>query len=126
VSELPTGATRWIRISSRTVHIGALAVVVGGEMFGADQQTLLPSLVLLGVSGGLLMATDLGGEHPYLREVRGMAVLVKLGLIAVSVWWVTGRLLLLFGVIALSSVVSHMPGRYRYYALWGPQRDDRR
>jgi putative copper export protein len=114
---------RWLRIACRTIHIATLAVVVGGVMFGASPDQLgvwVGGVVLTGMA---LMTTDLLGTDPYLRLVHGMAMLVKLALLALAVWFDGARLVLLFVVVAISSVVSHMSGRYRHHPVWGEPMD---
>ncbi len=114
---------RWFRIACRTIHIATLAVVVGGEMFGASGDQLGVWMGGVVLSGMALMTTDLLGVEPYLRLVHGMAMVVKLVLLALAVWLVSARLALLFAVIVISSVVSHMSGRYRHIPLWGEPMD---
>ncbi len=115
---------RWFRIACRTIHIATLAVVVGGVTFGASADQLGVWVGGVVLSGMALMTSDLLGTDPYLRLVHGMAMLVKLALLALAVWFVSARLGLLFFVVALSSVVSHMSGRYRHYPVWGKPMDD--
>lgn len=114
---------RWFRIICRTIHIATLAVVVGGVMFGASAEQLgiwTGGVVLTGMA---LMTTDLLGSDPYLRLVHGGAMVVKLVMLGLAVWLVSLRLPLLFAVIVLSGVVSHMSGKYRHYPLWGEPMD---
>jgi hypothetical protein len=108
---------RWLRITSRTAHILAASVLVGGHYFSVPADSLRPWLYGVLGTGALLWATDLGQGWAYLREVRGLTVLVKIALVAsVALLW-PYRVAILFGVALLSGIVSHMPGRYRYYAI---------
>ena len=53
----------------------------------------------------------------WLVQVRGVVTLVKIILVAaVAVCW-TARVWLLTAALVIGAVVSHMPGRYRYYSL---------
>ncbi len=53
----------------------------------------------------------------WLVQIRGVATLVKLVLVAsISLLW-DWRIFLLTLVIAIGVVTSHMPGRYRYYSF---------
>jgi hypothetical protein len=53
----------------------------------------------------------------WLVQIRGVATLVKLGLVAsIAALW-DWRIFLLTLVVAIGVVTSHMPGRYRYYSL---------
>ncbi|MBI4701329.1 MAG: hypothetical protein HY744_09250 [Deltaproteobacteria bacterium] len=108
---------RWFRIACRTAHLATMGVLVGGHVFAVAPDSLRPWLYATIASGAALMAPDLLEDWRYLRELRGASLLVKMAMVAaVAVFW-EQRLLLLFAVVVLSSVVSHMPGRYRYWVL---------
>ncbi len=48
---------------------------------------------------------------------KGLVVLTKLGLLlTIPLFW-EARVVLLLAVVALSSVASHMPARYRNYSV---------
>ncbi len=108
---------RWIRIGFRTGHIAASTALVGGHVFGVDAGRLEPWLWATVITGVALIGTDLYQSLLWLREVRGAAVLAKAALLlAIPVWW-DARVPILFAVIVIGSVVSHMPGRYRYWVI---------
>ena len=117
---------RWLRISFRSSHILCISVLVGGHFFATPAHALRPWLYAVIGTGAGLWATDLGQGWEYLREVRAVTVLVKLALVASVAWLWDWRVPILFAVVLLSGVVSHMPGRYRYYALGrgAPASDD--
>jgi hypothetical protein len=117
---------RWLRIASRSSHLLCIAVLVGGHFFAAPADRLGPWLYAVIGTGAVLWATDLGQGWQYLREVRAVTVMVKLALVASVAWLWDWRVPILFAVVLLSGVVSHMPGRYRYYALGrgAPESDD--
>jgi len=63
------------------------------------------------------MALEIYRTPVWLGQVRGMATLVKIALVgAVAVYW-DARLWLLTAAAIIGGVVSHMPGRYRYYSF---------
>jgi hypothetical protein len=63
------------------------------------------------------MALEIYRTPIWLGQVRGVATLTKIGLVAaVAVYW-DARLWLLTAAAIIGGVVSHMPGRYRYYSL---------
>lgn len=112
-----TGAMRWLRITLRTVHIIGSCFVVGGHAFGADKADVMPWLYVAIGSGALMIATYLTEGWLWFREVRGIAVLFKSALlIAIPFWW-DARVPILIAVIVIGSIVSHMPGRYRYWVV---------
>jgi hypothetical protein len=108
---------RWLRIGCRTTHLLCMAMLVGGHFFAQAADTLRPWLYGTIATGAGLWATDLGQGWQYLREVRAMTVLLKLVLVASVAWLWDWRVPMLFAVVLLSGVVSHMPGRYRYWTL---------
>lgn len=108
---------RWVRTSLRTAHIAAFSGLVGGHVFAASPAQLQPWLIATIASGGGLVALSLYQSMAWLREVRGVAILLKLGLLCIIPLWWSARLPILFAIIVLSSYVSHMPGRYRYWVL---------
>lgn len=113
------GPRRWFRISMRTVHIASIVGLVGGVLFAVPLERLSSWAAATVLSGSLLIATDLADDRPYLRELRAMAMLLKLAILAVAYFVAPWRMVLLFAVIAISSVVSHMPGRLRYHRPFG-------
>lgn len=63
------------------------------------------------------MVADLHASAAVLVEVRGIAVLIKLVLLAlVPVFW-DARITLMVTSLVIGSIVSHMPKRYRHKAL---------
>jgi hypothetical protein len=116
---------RWLRIVARTAHILSGGVLVGGHLLAVAPDPLRPWLYGTLTSGALLWATDLGQGLGYLREVRALTVLLKIALVAAAAVAWEARVPLLVAVVLVSGVVSHMPGRYRYWVLGrGPRRDD--
>ncbi len=91
--------------------------LVGGHLFEVDPGRLLPFLVATAASGAALMALECWATSEWLFMGKGLAVLLKLGLLAlIPVFW-EHRLLLLFGIIGVASVGAHMPSRFRHRSL---------
>jgi hypothetical protein len=111
------GARAW-SIAFRTLHLAAFGVLLGGHAFAVDAEKLLPSLWLTILSGIGLMALEVYAQGLYwLFLGKGLAVLVKLGLLlAIPFFW-EARIWLLLLVVGIASVGSHMPGRYRHYSF---------
>ena len=108
---------RAVRVISRTAHIVCLAVLLGGHFFEAPKERLLPWLYGVIATGGVLMATDLWQSWRWFREVRGAATVAKVALLSlVPIFW-HARVFILIAVVVIGSVVSHMPGRYRYWVI---------
>ncbi len=105
---------RGLRIALRTAHILTAGVLLGGHVFAVPTAALEPWLWLAVVSGVLLFATDLYASFVVLFELHGLAVLLKLILLAlVPVFW-EQRVALLIMMLIVGGIVSHLPGRWRH------------
>ena len=108
---------RVLRTGIRTAHIIAFSSLYGGHMYDLSAERLLPALIATLATGGGFMALEVYSAPVWLVQLRGVATLVKLGLVAsVAVFW-DWSVFLLTIVTAIGVVTSHMPGRYRYYSL---------
>jgi hypothetical protein len=108
---------RVLRTSLRTAHIVAFSALYGGHVYGVAPERLVPALIATIATGGAFMALEVYSAPVWLVQVRGVATLVKLVLVAsVAVLW-DWSVFLLTIVTAIGVVTSHMPGRYRYYSL---------
>jgi hypothetical protein len=115
----PRPGARWIRTTLRTLHILAFAALFGGHVFDVPPERLGAAFAAAWVSGVLFMAFEVWRTPIWLIQLRGIATFAKLGLLlllAVEPPWAT-RVALLALVATIGSVVSHMPGRLRYYSL---------
>lgn len=113
---LPYGRA-W-NIGARTAHIAAMAVLVGGHAYDVPAAHLYPALWATIGTGALLTgieAFSLG--FGWVAQGRGLMVVGKLSLLlAIPFAW-PARLPILLLVIALASVGSHMPARFRYASI---------
>ena len=117
VTPRPLPGVRVIRTGLRTAHLLAFGALYGGHVYSIPAPRLWPALLATVTSGGALMALEIYRTPLWLGQVRGLATLVKIGLVvAVAVYW-DSRLWLLTTAAIIGSVSSHMPGRYRYYSL---------
>lgn len=111
---------RWARpvqLVLRSLHIAAMALVVGGIPFGADFQALRGPILLTLVSGVLLFAVDLAKDLAILTQGSGVAVLLKLGLLGLGVLQPAARLPWYLAATLVASVGSHMPGTWRHFSF---------
>lgn len=108
---------RAISIGLRTFHIAAIGILLGGHVFDVPADRLFVWLLLSLISGAGLIGIELYGSCKWLYQGKGVLVLLKLLLLAaVALWW-EQRVALLLAVLAIGSVGSHMPGRFRYYSI---------
>ena len=112
-----TSAKRWIKISLRTLHLLAVAGVGGGILFGLEKDLWINYWWLAMASGVLMMLVDIISNPVWLVQVRGVSIFIKLILLAclgANPDW-DGFLMML--IIIISAVISHAPGKLRYYSL---------
>ncbi len=113
----PLPGARAIRTTLRTAHVAAFSILYGGHVYGIAPQSLRPALLATIMSGGALMALETYRTPLWLVQVRGLATFAKIALVAgVAACWDL-RVALLTAAVVIGTVVSHMPGRYRYYSV---------
>jgi hypothetical protein len=109
---------RWLKISLRTLHLLGVAGVGGGVLFALEQHLWLNYWWLALVSGTLMMLIDLIANPVWMVQIRGIVVLVKLILLLLLGSNPDWDRFLLFVIIIMSAVISHAPGKLRYYSLY--------
>ena len=108
---------RALNIALRTLHIGAMGILLGGHAFDVAPERLYLSLWWVVGTGVALAALEAWPRWSWFHELRGVMTVAKVGLMcAVPLLW-EDRLILLLAVVALGSVASHMPRRFRHYSL---------
>ena len=119
VLEKPRGlpyARAW-NIATRTAHIAVTGVLVGGNAFDVEPDRLLVWMYLSIVTGALLVFIEAYPSFRWFYQGRGVFVYCKLFLLCLIPWMWSYRVAILFAVIIIASVGSHMPGRFRYYSF---------
>jgi len=110
---------RWLSISMRTLHLMGIAGLAGAYLFQLPEAQWLPYLWLAVLSGVVMAVTEVVTDGIWLLQVRGQAIFLKLFLLS-TVFWLfdepQSSVYLL--VILISGVISHAPGKVRYYSLW--------
>lgn len=108
---------RALRTTLRTAHLVAFGALYGGHLYGVPADRLWPALLATVATGGAFMSLEIYCTPLWLGQLRGVATLVKIALIAaVAIFWDV-RVWLLTATIIIAGVASHMPGRYRYYSV---------
>jgi hypothetical protein len=79
---------RSLRTGLRTAHVVAFAALYGGHVYGVAAERLLPALIATIATGGAFLALEVWSAPVWLVQIRGVAALVKLALVAsVAVLW---------------------------------------
>ncbi len=105
---------RALGLALRTAHLMTFGALLGGHLFAVDTTRLMPFLIATVASGLGLIALELASTCAWLFMGKGLAVLLKLLLLLmVPVFW-EYRVPLLLLTVAMASVGSHMPSRFRH------------
>jgi len=108
---------RPLRTTLRTAHLIATGILYGGHVYGIPAERLWPALLGTIGSGAAFVALEVYSMPLWIVQIRGLASLAKILIVAaVAVWWDI-RVWLLTLAVVIGSVGSHMPGKYRYYSV---------
>ncbi len=107
-------AHRWLGVIFRTAHIASFGILLGGHVFDVPSSRLVPFLVAALATGAALMALEVASTCLWLAMGKGIAVLVKLALIALIPFFWDARVPLLLAALVIASVGAHMPSRLRH------------
>jgi hypothetical protein len=110
-------ALRWINVILRGLHL-ATVILLGAALLGAP---LVSSQVAIAVaaSGFAMLALDVWRKPQHLREAAGIAVLLKLVLVAWMVFDAAAQHVLFWVIVAGSAISAHAPARFRHAILLG-------
>ena len=113
----PVPAARLLRTMLRTAHLIAAGALYGGHVYGVEAERLVPALLAVLATGGAFLGLEVYQASVWLVQIRGVATLVKLALVAaVAPFW-EFRVPLLTLAVIIGGVSSHMPGRWRYHSV---------
>ena len=96
----------------------AVAGVGGGILFALEKDLWINYWWLALVSGVLMMVMDIAANPVWIVQVRGVVIIIKLILLALMVSYPAWGSFLLIVIIVISTVISHAPGKLRYYSLY--------
>jgi hypothetical protein len=91
--------------------------LVGGHVFDVPAARLLPWLYAAVATGAVLVLLEAFPRVRWCYQGRGVLVWLKLILLCLIPWLWAYRVPILFVVIVIASVGSHMPARFRYYSV---------
>jgi hypothetical protein len=110
------GARAW-QVGARTVHIAAMALVLGGVAWRVPARDMIAPIALTALSGISLLAIDLWKSLAFLCQGSGVATFLKLALLGVGELFPGARLEWYLAATVIASVGSHMPGAWRHYSF---------
>ena len=105
---------RVLGLTLRTAHLMTFGALLGGHFFDVDPARLMPFLVATIASGGALLALELASTCAWLFMGKGLVVLAKLLILLMIPFFWEHRVFLLLLTVAVASVGSHMPSRFRH------------
>ena len=108
---------RALRMTVRSAHVVAVATYFGGHVYGISPERLGPALLAVLGTGAAFVLVEVVRAPAWMVQVRGAAALFKVGLMLGAVAWPPLGIPLLALALVVGVVVSHMPGRYRYYSF---------
>jgi hypothetical protein len=104
-------------IGLRTLHIAVTGILLGGHVFDVPASSLRGVLWVVIASGAGLLALDSYKSCDWVHQGWGVMLIAKLTLLCfVPVFWEL-RVPMLLAVVAVGSVESHMPARFRHYSF---------
>ena len=104
---------RWLNILLRSLHLVGIAGVAGGFLFALDDAQWLPYWRLALTTGAALALLYIWSTALWLFQLKGVAILLKLALLALGFSLPGWRMETFVLVIMLSGVMAHAPGSVR-------------
>jgi hypothetical protein len=108
---------RLCKIALRTAHLMATSVLVGGHAFGAPASALLPLLYVAVATGAGMILFEAYPSMHFFFQGWGLMLLAKLALLCWIPFAWKQRFPILLAVVAIASIASHMPRRFRQYSV---------
>ncbi len=102
----------------RATHIACTGILLGGCIFSQPLSALEPWLIATVLTGLLIMTCDLHASLAVFFELRGLAVLLKTGLLLVIPVYPQFSIPVLVVALFIGVFASHMPKQYRHKMLF--------
>jgi hypothetical protein len=108
---------RGVQVILRSLHIAAMALVLGGLAQGAGFGDLRIPIYVTVISGVLLMVVDLARRCLVLSQGSGVALFLKLALLGLGNLFPEARLSWYLAATLVASIGSHMSGDWRHFSF---------
>jgi len=106
---------RVYKLLARTVHLVAIAGLVGGHMFGAPLAPLRPLLYLSIITGAAMCALEAYPNRRFFYQGWALLLWLKIVmLMLVPAFWNARRPIVIV-VLVIASIGSHMPRALRHW-----------
>jgi hypothetical protein len=112
------GYQRVVEVGLRSLHIVAMALVLGGIPLGGTWHTLKWPIVATVLTGALLLVTSLRWGCLHLSQGGGFALLVKFALLGLGNVFEGARLEWYAAATLVTSVGSHMTSSWRHFPVF--------
>ncbi|MEW6514260.1 MAG: hypothetical protein AB1443_09675 [Pseudomonadota bacterium] len=106
---------RWANVILRGLHLVAV-ILLGAALLGAPQVGTKVAIAVA-ATGFAMFALDIWRKPQHLREVAGIAVLLKLVLVGWMVFDAAAQHILFWVIVAGSAIAAHAPARFRHAIL---------
>ncbi len=112
-------AKRSLSLVLRTLHLIGIAGLAGAFLFSLPANQWREYLWLTLATGSLMVVKEIYTDGIWLVQLRGQIIIAKVALLALF-WFYFQRLdsTVYMLIIVLSGVISHGPGKLRYYSIW--------
>lgn len=110
---------RWLNIALRALHLVGVAGIGGGFLFDQDPALWKAYWYLSLATGIALTGLYLWSTCAWLFELKGLAIVIKVLLLAIALAWPAARAELFITLVILSGLIAHAPARIRGYR-WLP------
>lgn len=112
-----TEAMRWLNIVVRTAHIGAAAMLFACATGAISVQESSIWHYLIIATGDALVVMEWLHDRRWVHRGKGLLAILHLGLFIVIQFHPGWTVPLLWAILILGSVCSHMPRRYRHWSI---------
>lgn len=106
---------RWLNIILRSLHLIGVAGIAGGFLFVLEEARWLTFWHLTLATGVMLSLLYIWSSAIWLLQLKGIAIILKLLLLALAFRLPEWRSELFIAVIAISGFIAHAPGVIRGY-----------
>ena len=115
---------RWVRVLLRTAHLVGTAGFGAGFLYQGPKALWEPYLSLTLASGVAIVVLELWSNAVFLVQLRGVAIVVKLGLLSCLHFCEGYAALTVVVIVIISGIISHAPGDVRYFSVLHGRRLD--